>query len=332
MGPYQFKEEDAERFAASTGIKFFRIGRELTFAECPYCSGRSRDKKTFAINLDTGRFNCFRASCGAKGNMITLAKDFNFSLGQNADEYYKPARRYKSWKRPEAPIEPKGAELIYLGDRGISEQIVRKYQITSKDADIIVFPHIDENGDIQTIKYRNAHPEEGQSKEFFERNCRPILFGMYQCNLKNKTLIVTEGQIDALSVAEAGIENAVSVPGGVNSYTWIPYCWNWVCQFDRIIVFGDHEKGKITLYPEFLSRWKDKVWCVRAEDYLDCKDANDILRKYGTAQIRKCIDNAQQPPVTQIIEIADVQDVGRVLDGFVHVVGDHDDGNAVLAV
>ena len=309
MGPYQFREEDAERFALSTGIKFFRTGRELTFTECPYCSGRTRDKKTFAINLDTGKFNCFRASCGAKGNMITLAKDFNFSLGQNADEYYKPARRYRSWKRPEAPIEPKGAELIYLGDRGISEQTVRKYQITSRDADIVVFPHIDENGNIQTIKYRNAHPQEGQSKEFFERNCRPILFGMYQCNLENKTLIVTEGQIDALSVAEAGIENAVSVPGGVNSFTWIPYCWNWVNQFNRIIVFGDHEKGRVTLYKEFLSRWKEKVWCVREEDYLDCKDANDILRKYGADQIRRCVENAQQPPVTQIIEIADVPDV-----------------------
>lgn len=308
-GNYRFKTEDAERFASENNFKTHRQGNELVFTKCPYCGGNSRsDKNKFAINLITGQFNCFRASCGARGNMITLAQDFNFSLGREIDEYYRPQRQFKRYKRPEAPIEPKEAAVKYLKSRGISEETVRKFQITSKD-DVVVFPFFDEKGDIQTIKYRNPDPKDGQSKEWFEKNCKPILFGMLQCNPSNKTLIVTEGQIDSLSVAEAGIENAVSVPGGVNSFTWVPYCWDWISQFEKIVVFGDHEKGHVTLYAEFCQRWQRKVWCVREEDYLDCKDANDILRKHGAEQIRKCIENAEQPPIPKIIDLSEVEDV-----------------------
>ncbi len=308
MGIYQFKPSDAEDFARSIGAKFFQRGSELFFEKCPYCGGTTSDKKTFSINLRTGKHKCFRSSCGAHGNMITLARDFNFSLGQNADEYYRPQKHYKIFKKPEAPIEPKDEAVAFMESRGISAEVVRKYQLTAKE-DLIVFPHFDQNGCIQTIKYRNPAPKEGESKEFFERNCKPILFGMFQCDPSNKTLIVTEGQIDSLSVSEAGFENAVSVPGGVNSFTWVPYCWDWMSQFERIIIFGDREKGKITLYSDFQQRWGSKVWCVREEDYLDCKDANDILRKYGADQIRKCIENAAQPPIPKIIDMSEVEDV-----------------------
>lgn len=306
-GPYQFKQEDAEDFALHIGHKSFRRGKELTFEVCPYCKS-TKDKNTFSIDLRTGKFKCLRSSCDAHGNMITLAKDFNFSLGRTSDEYYKPQRKYRYVKQPQEPIKPKDATLEYMASRGISEETVRKYQITTLE-DRIVFMFFDENGKAQTVKYRNPNPKEGQSKEYFEANCKPILYGMWNCDPENKTLIVTEGQMDSLSVAEAGIPNAVSVPGGANGFTWIPHCWNWIVNFDKIIVFGDHEKDHITLYDEFRRHWKRKVWCVRPEDYLDCKDANDILRKYGKDQLRKCIENATQPPIPQVVNLSDVEDV-----------------------
>lgn len=310
-GPYIFKPEDAENFARSIGARFFSTSRELFFETCPYCH-QSKDKRTFSINLTSGKFHCFRASCNANGNMLTLAKDFNFSLGQNADEYYRPTRHYRVWKRPAEPIKPKDDALAFLESRGISAGTAERYMITSKETKTgtaIVFPFMDENGDIQMIKYRNPAPKEGESKEWSEKECKPILFGMYQCDPDEKVLIITEGQMDSLSVAEAGYTNAVSVPTGANGFTWIPYCWNWMEQFERIIVFGDHEKGHITLYAEMLQRWKSKVWCVRPEDYRDCKDANDILRLYGKEQIRKCIQNAAQPPISNIIPLSDVEDI-----------------------
>lgn len=306
-GPYQFNLKDAEDFARSRGIPYFSRGKELFFKRCPYCEGTTKDQKTFSINATTGTFHCFRSKCGASGNMITLARDFNFSLGQNADEYYQPRRKYNTFTLKKEPVAGEIAKA-YLEERGISAATVERYKITEYDGNI-AFLFFDEKGHVQTIKYRNPHPKEGQSKEWFVPNCKPILYGMQQCNPDNKTLIVTEGQIDSLSVAEAGLENAVSVPGGVNSFTWVPYCWDWMQRFEKIIVFGDHEKGKVTLYTDFLQRWKNKVWCVREEDYLDCKDANDILRKYGSDQIRKCVENAAQPPISKVIDLADVEDV-----------------------
>ena len=79
---YEFKREDAERFAKELGIYTKTRGDELHFTRCPYCGNLTNDKDTFAINLRTGQFKCLRASCGAKGTMITLSRDFGFSLGK----------------------------------------------------------------------------------------------------------------------------------------------------------------------------------------------------------------------------------------------------------
>ena len=306
---YEFKAEDAERFAFEQHIKTKKKGNDLVFIKCPYCGASSNDKEKFAINLRTGQFNCFRASCRAKGNMLTLSRDFGFSLGREVDEYYTPRRTYRVWKEIK-PEEPQDEAIEYMQSRGISKETARKYYIRErKDKQGIVIPFLDPEGKVQTIKYRNPAPKEGQNKEWAEPNCKPILFGMYQCDLTNKMLIVTEGQMDSLSVSEAGIANAVSVPAGANGYTWVPYCWDWMQQFEKIIVFGDHEKGHITLYEDFCQRWGAKVWHVREEDYKDCKDANDILIKYGAEQIRRCIDNAIQAPLPKVINLADVEDV-----------------------
>lgn len=306
---YEFRPEDAERFAWENHFQTRRVRNELVFVKCPYCGNESRnDKDKFAINLRTGQFKCLRASCGVKGNMLTLAKDFNFSLSKDVDTYYKigPQRHYRVFKKPKV-IEPKDAAIEYMKGRGISEDVLRKYQITADEKGNIIFPFFDENEELRFVKYRNPHPEEGENKEWCEANCKPILFGMSQCDPNVKTLIVTEGQIDSLSVAEAGFKNVVSVPTGANGFTWVPYCWDWMSKFDKIIVFGDHEKEHITLYHEIAARWKYKTWHVQEEDYKDCKDANEILQKYGAEQIKKCIGGAVQKPILRAKDLSMVE-------------------------
>lgn len=310
MWVYEFRTEDAERFAKEQGIKTWMVRDELIFQKCPYCmNDSSKDKGKFAINLNTGQFHCFRASCAVKGNMITLAKDFNFSLGRDADTYYRIGnqRHYRVFKKNPEPIEPKDEAIEYLQSRGISSEIARRYQITADAEGNIVFPFIDEEQQMQFIKYRNPDPKEGQSKEWCERDCKPILFGMAQCDTSLKTLVITEGQLDSLSLSEAGIKNAISVPTGANGFTWVPHCWNWMSQFTKIIVFGDYEKGHITLYNEIAARWKQNVWHVREEDYQDCKDANEILQKYGAEQIRKCVARAVRKPIPRVKELSKIE-------------------------
>lgn len=310
---YEFSRDDAYRFASQFGGRVKEKGNELTFQYCPYCHGGSNsDKNTFSIDLTTGKFKCLRASCDAHGNMITLSRDFDFSLGSQIDEYYRPRKQYRSFKRPEKPIESKEPAIAYLESRGISSLIAREYEITVKQdtTNILVFPFYDEKGELQFIKYRKTDFDKGKdkNKEWCEKDCKPILFGMKQC--KNfEQLIITEGQIDSLSVAEAGMINAVSVPTGANGFTWIPYCWDWLLQFKEIVVFGDFEKGRITLLDEISKRFANKVKHVREEDYLGCKDANEILLKHGPDAIKKAINNAVALPINKVLSLADVKDV-----------------------
>ena len=313
--PYEFKPQDAFDFANHIRAQTSEHNGELFFRTCPYCNPKpTRDNlKTFSINLSTGQFKCLRASCGVHGNMITLAKDFDFSLGNEVDEYYRPKKKYRSLKQPKEKIIPKPPALEYLKKRGIQPWVAEKYQITvqSEHENVLVFPFFDENGKMQFVKYRDTEysKEKGGNKEWCQKESKPILFGMQQCNGKFDQLIITEGQIDSLSVAEAGFENVVSVPTGAKGFTWVPYCWDWVNRFDEIIVFGDYEKGHITLLDELKSRFKITVKHVREEDYKDCKDANEILLKYGADQIKKCIENAVTVPIDRLIELADVEDV-----------------------
>ena len=312
---YEFKEQDAFGFARHIHAQTREHNGELFFRLCPYCNPKpSRDNlSTFSINLKTGQFKCLRASCGVSGNMLTLSKDFDFSLGSEVDEYYRPRRQFRKMKTPSKPIEPKPEAISYLNGRGISTDVIKKYQITvqTQHPDILVFPFLDASGQMQFVKYRKTNFERGKdkNKEWCEANCRPILFGMAQCNHKFDKLVITEGQIDSLSVAEAGIENAVSVPTGAKGFTWIPYCWDWVNRFNEVIVFGDHEEGGITLLDELASRLKCTVKHVLEEDYRGCKDANEILQRYGAKQVRKCVENAVAVPIKSVIELADVEDV-----------------------
>lgn len=311
--PYEFNKDDAFRFAKEVGAQAKVNGKELRFTYCPYCrGGRSHDKDTFAINLENGTWNCKRDGCGRTGNMLILAKDFDFSLGTEYDAYYRPRKTYRQFKTPKEPIKPKPAAVQYLENRGISERTAERYEITTRNDNdkVLVFPFYDENGKLVFIKYRKTDfdKERDKNKEWAETNGKPILFGMKQCT-KGKTLIITEGQIDSLSVAEAGYTYAVSVPTGAKGTTWIPNCWDWVNTFQKIIVFGDHEKGHITLLDDISKRFSLRIFHVQPEDYKDCKDANEILRKYGKQQIVNCIENAVQIPVRDVVELADVPEI-----------------------
>lgn len=311
---YEFRERDAFDFARHVHAQTREHNGELFFRLCPYCSPRpTRDNlNSFSINLKTGQFKCLRASCGATGNMVTLSKDFDFSLGNEVDEYYRPRRQFRKMRTPERPIVPKPEAIRYLAGRGISEEAVRRYQVTvqTEHPNILVFPFLDGDGEMQFVKYRKTDfdRERDGSKEWCEAGCRPILFGMAQCADFGR-LVVTEGQIDSLSLATAGVPNAVSVPNGAQGFTWIPYCWDWINRFSEVVVFGDYEKGKITLLEELSSRLKCTVRHVREGDYRDCKDANEILQKYGREYLKSCVDNAEAVPVRRVVDLADVEEV-----------------------
>ena len=313
MSIYKFNPDDAKRFGQEQGIQYRTRGDELQFVRCPYCRNRTDEKNKFSINLRTGQFNCFRASCGAHGNMITLARDFGFSLGTTVDEYFNRQRHYRDLTRyPRPTIRPPAVE--YLKHRGISQDTVERFGITTqKDNDnILVFPFFDDCGKMQFVKYRKTDFDKSKdkNKEWCEKDCKPILYGMDQCDAeRSRTLVITEGQIDSLSVYEAydGNINAVSVPTGANGFTWVPYCWDFLGRFDTLIVFGDHERGHITLLDEMTKRFHGTVKHVTEAAYMDCKDANELLLEHGRSAVRNAVETAVTVECKRIKKLSEVE-------------------------
>lgn len=303
---YEFNPNDVRDFANTISAETKEKGNELFFKYCPYCHGNGsnkRDKETFSINLLNGTFKCFRASCGKQGHFVELCRDFGYTLD------FGEVRQYRQLHQPKE-ITIRDSAIEYLNSRGISKQTAEKYKITSmkSNSSVLVFPFYDENNVLTFIKYRNTNYNGTGNKEWCEKDTKPILFGMAQCT-DFDTLIITEGQIDSLSIAECGINNAVSVPTGAMGFTWLTNVWEWINKFKTVIVFGDWEKGKMTLLDTLKKRLSCKILAVRQEDYLGEKDANDILRKYGAKAIKTAIQNAEAPKLANVQELSNVESI-----------------------
>lgn len=242
--PYEFKRSDVYGLASALGAETHERGEELFFRWCPYCKGGGHDKNTFSVNLENGTFKCFRAGCGAQGHLVQLARDFGYPLE------FDDGRKKKYRTLPQRPVKVTNPAVRYLESRGISRAVTERYRITTQRGhdNILVFPFYDGDGVMQFVKYRKTDFVKGRdrNKEWSEKDTMPILFGMDRCEGKDR-LVITEGQIDSLSLTEAGIQNAVSVPTGAMGFTWLENVWEWINGFAEVIVFGDCEKGKITL-------------------------------------------------------------------------------------
>ena len=301
---YDFKSKDVFDFASFIGAETRQKGNELFFKYCPQCHGGGDDKDTFSVNLQTGAFKCFRASCDYHGHFVELARDFGYKLDDEQE------RKYRRLPQPKIESKPKAIE--YLESRGISEEVAKRYKITTQthNENILVFPFYDDQNVLQFVKYRKTNFDKrfDKNKEWCESETMPILFGMAQCEDFTR-LVITEGQLDSLSLATCGIKNAVSVPTGALGFTWLANCWDWINKFQEVVVFGDYEKGKITLIETLEKRLQMKVKCVRPQDYLCEKDANDILRKYGKEAIIRAVEGAELRDVKYVKRLATVEAV-----------------------
>lgn len=305
---YVMNTDDLNGFVEFIGAETKQKGKDLFFRFCPKCgsSAPRDDEWKFSINVRTGAFGCLRGSCGYHGHFVELCRDFGYKLGMDAEQ------GFKQFPQPTKRIEPRESALAYLAGRGISKQTAEKFEVTAfaDRPNILWFPFFNEFGKLVFVKYRNMAYKKGLkgSKEWCEPGGKPILFGMKQC-VDFDRLVITEGQLDSMSVAEAGIENACSVPTGMNGFTWLPNCYDWIRKFKSVVVFGDMEKGHMSLLDTLKQRLPNRIYAVRMEDYLGEKDANDILRSFGADAVRKAVENAVEPDLGYVKELADVEDV-----------------------
>ena len=157
---YEYDREDLYRLASFVRAEIRENGEEVQFKYCPYChGGDNRDKYTFAVNRETGAFNCLRSSCGKQGHFVTLARDMGFAL-----DFGIARKEYRRLPQREIHIRPAAARI--LGKRGISEEICRRYKITTQkdNQHILTFPFYNDWGELVTVKYRNANYKKGIDK------------------------------------------------------------------------------------------------------------------------------------------------------------------------
>lgn len=307
MSNYVMNEDDLWGLVAQLGVKTKVHSEEVQFEYCPYCHGGSKgDKWKFGINRKTGAFGCFKGGCKRQGHFVELCRDMGYDLELNGNEYARFPQPSEERK-----IIPNDAALAYLKARGIGEEVAKQYNVTAFEnkSNVLWLPLFDENNKLVGAKERRMDWKETSKfpKEKWTKNSKQILFGMSQC-VDFESLVITEGLIDAMSVAQAGIKNACSVPGGMNNDKWIALCREWVEKFKEIIVFGDLENDKISLVKDITQRLNVAVRVVRKQDYLGKKDANEILREFGEENVRKCVEQAQKIEVNHVIDLADVPD------------------------
>ena len=252
--------------------------------KCPTCQPphNPRDNPLSVTISDDGVvWNCHH--CGFKGGKKT---------GGIFRPYTKPV-----YVAP-TKLEPKQETFMvkFFKDRGISESTINEYKIYNEN-NWIGFQYFDENGNLTNIKYRTTDKQFRQSA-----NTKSILYN-YDNVCKSETVIFTEGEMDVLSLAECGFNNATTLPNGAPKefkgdekdarYKALVNC-KLVAK--KIILFTDNDTSGKALHKELLHRFgKDLCWFVRIPD--NCKDANEVLIKHGALKLKEIIDNAEPYPI-----------------------------------
>ena len=306
MSGYVMNEDDLWGFITALNVKTKVHGDEVQFEYCPYCHGGSKgDRWKFGINRKTGAYGCFKGGCDKHGHFVQLCRDFDYELTDAKDI------KYTKFPQPDRKIQPRDSAVAYLKARGISRETAEMYSVTAFEdrPNVLWLPLFDEDGKLVGAKERRMDWKATSKfpKEKWVTGSKPVLFGIRQC-VDFEFIVITEGLIDALSVAESGVKNACSVPGGMNNDKWISLNYNWLLKFDRIIVFGDLEDGRVSLLKDISTRLPTKIYVVRDADYLGEKDANAILQKFGADEVRKCVENATALQVDHVVDLADVED------------------------
>lgn len=163
-----------------------------------------------------------------------------------------------------------------------------------------------QNGQLIGCKYRTM------DKRFWqEKGTEKLLYGIDDINDADE-LIIVEGEMDKLSVEEAGFLNCISVPSGAPSKvstdtvpsiekdTAYQFLWSWKDYLDkvsRIILATDSDEPGQALAEELARRLgKHRCWRVDwpyKDDINRFKDANEILMHLGPDALKNAIQDAK---------------------------------------
>jgi len=259
---------------------------------CPQCSHlrRKQGDPCLSVNIDEGVWNCHH--CGWSGSL------------NNRVERIKEKPIEKPKEKPSTDLPEKVVK--WFMDRGISEQILIDEQIGFEDR-WIHFPFY-KDGEIVNIKSRTA------DKKFKQTKNAEKCFYRFDSMRGMDTIIITEGEMDALSLVQSGYQNAVSIPDGAISpnsrasdlkFSFLLSAEEQLMNATTIIIAMDDDPAGYAMRDE-LSRRIGREKCCRVSYPSDCKDMNDVLIKYGEERVQELVTNAHPYPIDGVIAINDI--------------------------
>lgn len=224
-------------------------------------------------------------------------------LGVERPQTFRPAQ--KVYKRPPKPTctAPQGRVLDYLTeDRNIPEAALTAYKIAAAGDDI-VFPFLLPDGVLALAKRRKA--VDGAKPIPTASDCEPVLFGWQAIPPAARSVVITEGEIDALSWFAYG-HPAMSVPfggGGGAKQQWIENEYDRLDRFERIYLAldmdGPGEEAAIVI-AERLGRHR----CLRIT----------MPRKDGNLCLMDGVDRAEMDGAIAAAKGYDPEGLGRPTD------------------
>lgn len=220
-----------------TKLEGRQYGNEYV-SECPFCES---PKHKFYINTETGMYSCKRASCSAQGNMTTLFKHMgieeHIEYDSDFEREHKPKAKLSVDMSQIRPLAESDNDIIdYMMSRGIDYETLAKcnVQYSTRHKAMVFLTY--NNDELVGVLYRTP-----DKRLFMEKGSEQRLWGVDDLNFSNKTLYITEGHPDRLTLVEMGIENAVSVPNGAASHEWIDRDWDTLKKFERIVLCYDND-------------------------------------------------------------------------------------------
>lgn len=272
---------------------------------CPECaSSRSRKNQktpTLSLTRETDAILYFCHHCSAH-DRVPLPKDEPLR--------FRPARPKME---PEVidlpdPMPELGPQhLDWLASRGLSADIARQERLFpvwrnfgGTAGDGIAFPNF-RNGAVRAIKYRSI-----TDKLFTSAGKGAPFYGADGLG-SEEVIVFVEGEVDRLSLMEAGVRGVVSVPNGAGSASstlgeaLFEDLGPALKKCKRAILAVDADPNGQKLRDDLARRiGKSRCWLV--EWPAGIKDANDYLLRYGKEALKAYIDGAVPMPVEGLYE------------------------------
>lgn len=303
---------------------------------CPFHHEKT---PSFIFNPKTYKYHCFGCNKNvdiidaymSKGYTFTEASSKVFELAEmplNMGEYKVPTKTSYRYPQP-VKCNDKSKVYEYFAKRNISKQTLDYCDVRQDEHGNAVFNYYDTNDVLTLVKYRPSRKIE-KSKGDIKCWCQkgadttPLLFNMNRINTTSPLLIV-EGEPDCLSAIESGYINTVSVPFGAGNFSWIEENWEWLEQFENIIICSDNDEAGQKMQKECIYRlgtWRCKT--VQIPPYIErdgkkipIKDLNEVLYYCGKEKVIQIINEATDTPVDSVSDYSDIKNIDLdAIDGI----------------